>query len=154
MKLLSGTTIGKVRGLRRHAGLSVLVALGLVLVADAIQSARADGGTSATDDASERRVEYAFNAKLLKGSLQGMDLTRFEQGMTVPPGRYELDVLVNGQAFGRETVTIGEDPEGTRLCLSLDAIKRLPLKPAAGGGDSGRECVDLAVQRVVFRNAS
>ena len=146
MKRLSGTAAGKVRGFRRHEGLSVLVALGLSLVTDAGLSARADDGSRVTGGASERRVEYAFNAKLLKGSLQGMDLTRFEQGMTVPPGRYELDVLVNGQAFGRETVTIGEDPEGTRLCLSLDAIKRLPLKPAAGGGDSGRECVDLAAR--------
>ncbi|MGQ7247900.1 fimbria/pilus outer membrane usher protein [Halomonas sp. V046] len=123
------------RRLHRNPGLALGlgISLGLSLVAG---SCLAQGPGSG---------EYHFNSQLLRGSSQGMDLVRFERGMTVSPGRYELEVFLNGEYLGREPVEVlagraaggGESggegggeggADGVHVCLPRDSLLSWPLR--------------------------
>lgn len=67
-----------------------------------------------------------FDPSYLAGAgAQAIDLSRFEQGDALLPGRYRADIQVNGAWVGRRDIRFASEGEGkgaTRLCLSRELL--------------------------------
>jgi outer membrane usher protein len=64
--------------------------------------------------------EYTFDETLLLGSGYERGLAQFNQADAIPPGRYSVDLWLNGQLMGREEVTFSRNAAGkTEPCLPL-----------------------------------
>lgn len=64
--------------------------------------------------------EYTFDETLLLGSGYERGLAQFNQADAIPPGRYSVDLWLNGQLIGREEVTFSRNAAGkTEPCLPL-----------------------------------
>jgi len=74
---------------------------------------------------------YDFDPSLLRQTSQTkIDLSRFATGVNVQPGKYRVDVVINGQQAANQDVTFSQDKEGTgsvSACVSPDLIKLIPL---------------------------
>lgn len=102
--------------------------------------------------ASVRADEY-FNPALLSldnPSLEGADLSLFEQGGAQAPGIYRVDLFLNGENVESRDVdfALEKDAEGNAFlqpCLSKELLESLGVKPSElSSQDAGDECVDLA----------
>lgn len=72
-----------------------------------------------------------FNSNFLRGS-NGTDLSRFEEGSSVTPGDYRLDIFVNESFVGRQDVKLTTDKNSrlAEICFKETAAKQLGLDVA------------------------
>lgn len=77
---------------------------------------------------------YTFDNALLLGSDYGQGLARFDQASSVAPGRYLVDIWLNGRYVARDGVVFGGEGEEVAPCLPLIFYEQngvLPLSPAS-----------------------
>lgn len=77
---------------------------------------------------------YTFDNALLLGSDYGQGLARFNQESSVAPGRYLVDVWLNGRYVAREGVEFRSEGKQTAPCLPLAFYEQngvLTLSPAS-----------------------
>ncbi|GLQ87549.1 outer membrane usher protein [Dyella flagellata] len=92
------------------------------LVAGTADAANPNDASSGASDANEAH----FNASWLQDDTQGIDLSRFEHGNGVLPGTYEVDLHVNGNWIGRQSVAfraIGTN-DAVQPCFKLEELER------------------------------
>lgn len=113
-------------------------------------------GTTAMTAHGVENVE--FNPAFFPNGANGkqVDVSRFNQGNVVLPGSYRVDVYLNGQWIGRETLSFVavEGRDSAQLCLEREALVRFgidldaPLnQPAEVGPPPAApfaECEDIA----------
>lgn len=69
------------------------------------------------------------------------NIHRFNNGNYVPPGRYNVDVFVNGTLKGRTDVEYVEnDNDNTSLCITSDLKDLFDLKPEAFASKRSGDC--------------
>lgn len=101
--------------------------------------------------------DQQFDLRYLSGSAREADLSRFARAGEVAPGRYRLDLRVNGAFAAREEIEFRSAQAGApaQPCLSATLLRRLgvDLPGAADAGDPAApappaepECVDLAAR--------
>lgn len=98
--------------------------------------------------------EYAFDAALLDGAGQNVDVSLFERGGQLP-GTYPVDIRLNGERVDTRDVVFaqGKDATGKLVlvpCLSPALLSRYGVKtedfPALSGVEKPEEgCVDLTI---------
>lgn len=87
--------------------------------------------------------EVPFDLRYLSGSAREADLSRYARAGEVPPGRYRIDLRVNGALALREEIEFRRmTPDApAQPCLSATLLQRLGVAlPAHDGAD---DCVDL-----------
>lgn len=96
--------------------------------------------------AAPAEAEPQFDLRYLSGSARQADLSRFARAGEVAPGRYRLDLRVNGAFALREEIEFRSEPAGTpaRPCLSGPLLRRLGVDLAATADEP--ECIDLAAR--------
>ncbi|KVL41181.1 fimbrial assembly protein [Burkholderia sp. MSMB1835] len=109
----------------RHSYAMVLLACSsLPLTAAASEPAPAAGRMPGVGDAEAARKPggnpVQFNPDLVASPAgDDIDLSRYEKGMPVWPGRYRSDVYLNGSMLGRDDVTLREPSRGAvQICIS------------------------------------
>lgn len=95
-----------------------------------------------------------FNPALLElGSptQRGADLTVFEEGLTQAPGRYRVDIFLNGEMYVTQDLdfSLFRDPAGKdslQPCLNSDMLEGMGVKIASFPTiqAAGQQCVNLA----------
>ncbi len=103
-------------------------------------------GADATAAVTPEPVEASFNSAFLVGGTQEIDISRFEHGNPVSPGRHQVDLYVNGQWIGSESVLFraARSREGAHACFSAQQLERYgvdtgKLEPVVPGrGDCQR----------------
>ncbi|WP_409318722.1 fimbria/pilus outer membrane usher protein [Pseudomonas sp. KCJK9016] len=92
--------------------------------------------------------EYEFDSSFLKGGGSALELHRFSSGNYIEPGKYQVDVVVNQTAVGREEVEFYADQErsSAKPCLRAELLDRagLDLLKIPGLDIKDRKaCIDL-----------
>lgn len=102
-----------------------------------------------------------FNTDVLDASdRHNVDLQRFSQGNYVAPGRYLLDVRVNGQSLPQQQIDYVPDPKNphaTLVCLTAHQVSLLALKKEALAQvrTIAPDCLDVSpLPGVAFNNAA
>ncbi|HFZ8996648.1 TPA: fimbria/pilus outer membrane usher protein [Citrobacter freundii] len=73
--------------------------------------------------------DYIFDASLLRGSgLSDSDIAQLNQDTMVKPGRYTLDLYVNGTQVTREELTFSGDKNKVTPCFQWQTLKTIGLK--------------------------
>ncbi|AOK57501.1 fimbria/pilus outer membrane usher protein [Burkholderia stagnalis] len=104
------------------------------------RAAKAENARKGAEDVPER---VHFDASLLMSGADGapVDTTQFERPDTVAPGRYQVDVLVNGQWRGVEEIEFRRiaGSEGAQPCYDRQLLTRagIDLDKSARGQDGG-----------------
>lgn len=117
---------------RRGGALALVVVLAPATLAWSTSPARA-ADASASDKAVEAPAADAhveFDSGMLAGATHhAIDLSRFEQGVIVLPGTYNVDVYLNQQWKGRMNVRFAapKPDANAKPCLTPDLITRLGL---------------------------
>ncbi|MDF5972305.1 FimD/PapC N-terminal domain-containing protein [Pseudomonas aeruginosa] len=67
----------------------------------------------------------SFNpAFITRGNaVQGVDLSRFETGNFLPAGVYRMDIFVNANWVGRQSIHIINQGRSTRACLKPEQLR-------------------------------
>lgn len=72
---------------------------------------------------------FYFDSTLLRDSgLSQHDLENLNQRDYIKPGRYPLDIFVNGTFITRDDITFNAAEKGSTACLNADLLSRLGLK--------------------------
>ena len=135
---------------------------------------------SASASAAIGPVDASFNSKFLAGGARHIDLSRFERGNPVLPGSYQVDLYVNGNRIGSETIQFRTRRANStaRPCFSLRQLDRygidtslleISLAPAdrqscrrigqwipdaSASYDSSQLRLDLSVPQAAMRRAA
>lgn len=77
-----------------------------------------------------------FDPAMLSGEHNVASLSAFEQGAVIPPGRYPVDIYLDGNRIGRRTLRFSLAPDardhsGLRACLTRDDLLRTGIKVTA-----------------------
>ncbi|MEH6415989.1 fimbria/pilus outer membrane usher protein [Pseudomonas sp. CGJS7] len=116
------------------------VPAGLCLCAGSVRAAETPPPAQSAAPAAQ---EVQFDLRYLSGSAREADLSRYARAGEAPPGRYRIDVRVNGAFAVREEIEfrrIAEDAP-TQPCLSATLLQRLGV--ALPASEDASECVDL-----------
>ena len=74
-------------------------------------------------------VEASFNSAFLVGRTQGVDISRFERGNPVSPGMHQVDLYVNGQWIGSESVIFrAVQSGGAHACFNAQQLERYGIE--------------------------
>lgn len=73
--------------------------------------------------------EVEFDSRLLDSLGVDIDLARFSRADFIPPGRYQLDITLNGKERLSQQVEVraGKDPATPRFCFQPDHLKQWGL---------------------------
>lgn len=80
------------------------------------------------------------------GGTPGVDISRFNRRNSLAPGKYRVDLLVNGHNAGRHELDLVSDAsqEGAVPCLGWPFLDRLGIAPTALGADAmASQCVEI-----------
>ncbi|WP_441334811.1 fimbria/pilus outer membrane usher protein [Lysobacter sp. CA199] len=100
-------------------------------------------GAARAGDPPPAAQEVPFDLRYLSGSARDADLSRYARAGEVPPGRYRIDVRVNGAFALREEIEFRRMAADApaQPCLSAIFLRRLGVDLHERDGTS--ECVDL-----------
>jgi len=93
--------------------------------------------------------EYEFDSTFLQGGTNAAELQKFSKGNFIAPGKYQVDIVINQVAVGRDNVEFQamQSQESAKPCLTVDVLDRagLDLLKISGMDLKDRQaCVDLA----------
>jgi outer membrane usher protein len=91
--------------------------------------------------------DYYFDPALLKGSVLGQDMERFNKKITpVQSGKYVLDVYVNNSLISiSETINIMKREDGkTEPCLTRDLLAKLAIRINAVVAAESHQCIPVS----------
>ncbi|MFP2237270.1 fimbria/pilus outer membrane usher protein [Pseudescherichia vulneris] len=85
---------------------------------------------SANDTSQNAPDEAVFDSGFLRGLGQNIDLSEFEHSGSLVPGKYILNISVNGQDSLRQEIEVisGDKGKDPRICFTLAEIKRWGVK--------------------------
>lgn len=131
--------------LLRSLGFALAAAPVAVQAGDAPVDAKAVPTTGAVKDAGIAQGQ--FDLRFLSDSARNRDLSRLTDGGDVPPGRFRIDVHVNGVFMAREEIEFARVHPGepAQPCLSGALLRRLGVRLPDDVADDA--CVDLG-QRI------
>ncbi|QQQ01310.1 fimbria/pilus outer membrane usher protein [Lysobacter enzymogenes] len=97
-----------------------------------------------TESQAAAQPDSGFDLRYLSGSARQADLSRFARAGEVAPGRYRLDVRVNGAFAVREEIEFrSAQPDApAQPCLGGALLRRLGVDLPAAADEP--ECIDLA----------
>ncbi|HEX7340582.1 MAG TPA: fimbria/pilus outer membrane usher protein [Rhodanobacteraceae bacterium] len=124
-----------------RAAVAIAPASAAAAKADAAVSP-ADASADASYAPADANANIEFNTSMLAGhSSRTIDLTRFEKGVDVLPGMYNVDVYLNGQWIGRMDVRFATPKPGTNAqpCFTDTLVKRLQLTAQVAAGKAGAQ---------------
>ncbi|MFM4824807.1 fimbria/pilus outer membrane usher protein [Aeromonas bivalvium] len=86
-------------------------------------------GTMAAEPAAAPAAEVEFDSQLLGSLGMEIDLTRFSRPDFVPPGLYQLDIIINGKEklSQRLEIRAGETPDAPRFCFKASQVEQWGL---------------------------
>lgn len=90
----------------------------------------------AEDDAGRHGMALAatFNPDFLNAVLgRDVDLSRYERGNPLLAGDYRVDIYLNGQVIGRETVHVGQNGDASAVCLTNSLLNKVMFNREAQG---------------------
>jgi len=107
-------------------------------------SAQADSTQPDSTQPDSTQPDSGFDLRYLSGSARQADLSRFARAGEVAPGRYRLDLRVNGAFAIREEIEFrSAQPDApAQPCLGGALLRRLGVDLPAAADEP--ECIDLA----------
>ncbi|PKH26671.1 pilus assembly protein PapC [Enterobacterales bacterium CwR94] len=124
---------------------SLTLAIQTVLLGNAILLS---AGAYANDQVIAKNVE--FNADFINGGVESFDLSRFANGASAAPGRYQVSVVLNNEVLDVREIEFKEHNGTVEPCLPADLITSIGFNKSQLSGEASaalmhpQACTNLA----------